>query len=528
MLQTGSSIEREFGHDLIKRVTGLREEELISNLSALKDSELLYERGIYPHSTYVFRHALTREVVYDSILTRKKRQLHDKIGNAIEELFKENITEQYGVLIEHFVESRNYGKAATYANLASKRARKAGSFGDAIDYEIRRVACLEKLPRTEEVKTEIIDARATLGMYYTQINNFVLAKEAVAPIVEPTLELENKRRMAQIFTILSLDAYAVKEDFPKALKLMTEAIRFGSESKDLTSLVMANHYLGHLYADNCEFEKALHHLEKGLEINVAAKVIWGIAAHKGCIARTVHCYQGNMELGLQIGHEGLQLAEESGDIYSKGEAHVSLGYAYYGKGFLDEAENHLIKGSDLTGRLNMIAVQALASSCLGDTHFHRGEHPVSLDHYGNAVRLLEHYGQMNSFVALCKLGAARARVMSGQRTSDLETLYRYADQNKIRLIDGVVKRRISEILLHTGGKYMKEAETWIKKAVEADEQNGLSWQLAMDWVRYAELYRKKGEHSLARKSLDKAITHFKECRADGWIEKCEEELASLS
>ena len=55
LLQTGSVIEREFSHELIKRVTSLSQEELLTHLSVLKDSELLYERGIYPESTYIFQ-----------------------------------------------------------------------------------------------------------------------------------------------------------------------------------------------------------------------------------------------------------------------------------------------------------------------------------------------------------------------------------------------------------------------------------------------------------------------------------------
>ncbi len=107
VLQTGSAIEREFSYDLIKQVTDLPEKELMSNLSALKDSELLYERGIYPQSTYIFKHALTREVVYDSVLTKKKNILHDEIGNAFEELYKEYIDEHYGVLAEHYLAREN-------------------------------------------------------------------------------------------------------------------------------------------------------------------------------------------------------------------------------------------------------------------------------------------------------------------------------------------------------------------------------------------------------------------------------------
>ena len=90
VLQAGSAIEREFSYELIKAVTELPEQELLSHLSVLKDAELLYERGIFPQSTYVFKHALTREVVYDSILAKRKKLLHEKIGNAIEEIYADN------------------------------------------------------------------------------------------------------------------------------------------------------------------------------------------------------------------------------------------------------------------------------------------------------------------------------------------------------------------------------------------------------------------------------------------------------
>ena len=73
VLQAGSAIEREFSYELIRAVTELPEQELLHHLSVLKDAELLYERGIFPQSTYVFRHAITREVVYNSILAKRKK-----------------------------------------------------------------------------------------------------------------------------------------------------------------------------------------------------------------------------------------------------------------------------------------------------------------------------------------------------------------------------------------------------------------------------------------------------------------------
>ena len=165
LLQTGSVIEREFSYELIKQVTGLPEQELLSQLSLLKDLELLYERGIYPQSTYIFKHALTQEVVYDSILTKRKKSYHEEIARAIEELYKDTIEHYYGMLAEHFIDSENYKKGAAYSKLTSKRAERTASLNEAINYALKRVSCLEKLPRTDSLENEIIHLRISNNFF---------------------------------------------------------------------------------------------------------------------------------------------------------------------------------------------------------------------------------------------------------------------------------------------------------------------------------------------------------------------------
>ncbi len=134
VLQAGSVIEREFDFRLIKQATGFPEPELLSNLSLLKDAELLYERGIYPQSSYIFKHALPREVVYDSILSDRKKRLHEEIGRALETLYRDRLGEYYGVLSEHFIKSGRYEKGGEYAKWAAKKAEKTVSLNDAISY----------------------------------------------------------------------------------------------------------------------------------------------------------------------------------------------------------------------------------------------------------------------------------------------------------------------------------------------------------------------------------------------------------
>jgi len=85
-------IEREFAYPLIEQAAGFPEADLFSYLSLLKDAELLIERGIHPQSSYSFTHALTREVVYDSILTQRKTKLHERIAVALEKLHQEDLS----------------------------------------------------------------------------------------------------------------------------------------------------------------------------------------------------------------------------------------------------------------------------------------------------------------------------------------------------------------------------------------------------------------------------------------------------
>jgi tetratricopeptide (TPR) repeat protein len=175
VLQSGSAIEREFSYRLIKQVTSMPERELLSHLSALKDSELVYERGIYPQSTYIFRHALSREVVYDSILTKRKKKLHEEIGSAIEKIHEKNLEEQYWILAKHYIESENYGKGVDYSVKAGDRAAAVFAWNAARNHYENALNILkeEELEKRAEIlkKTAIATVRdmdVDLGLSYAQ------------------------------------------------------------------------------------------------------------------------------------------------------------------------------------------------------------------------------------------------------------------------------------------------------------------------------------------------------------------------
>jgi tetratricopeptide (TPR) repeat protein len=337
ILQTGSVIEREFSYGLVRRVAGLTEQELLSHLTILKGAELVYERGVFPKSNYIFKHALTRKVVYDSILTRKKKILHEAIGNAIENLSEDSIERQYGVLAEHFISSGNFEKGAKFSRLAERAAEKAASLADAIDYAQKRIDCLEKLSQTNVVQKEIIDARTVLGLYSIQSGFHADANKAVAPVLELAESLAYKRRLSQIYTIIGTYNYLVEEDFPAALKNLEAALSISGELDDMVSILFSNFWSAIVRSVNCEFEKADTHITKALEINLAANSHWGVSIIKSNLSYFIYFFKGRVDKSYQTSSEALQGANESGDIFSKAMASVCHGIACYGCGFFEKA-----------------------------------------------------------------------------------------------------------------------------------------------------------------------------------------------
>jgi tetratricopeptide (TPR) repeat protein len=129
---------------------------------------------------------------------------------------------------------------------------------------------------------------------------------------------------------------------------------------------------------------------------------------------------------------------------------------------------------------------------------------------------------------LSRIGLEKAKVMNGETEIDLETLYRYANENRIKLYEGLMARYLSEILLNLDDQQTSKAEEWINKAIQADEKNGMMWHLGRDYAFYSELYTRKGDRVKGRENLAKAIEMLNECGAEGWVKKYEREMASLA
>ena len=525
LLQVGSVIEREFSYELIKMVMGKSESGLNHLLSGLRDSELIYERGIYPKSTYVFKHALTRAVIYDSILIKRKKRMHGKIGNAIEILYKNNITEYYGVLVTHFMESGDYHKAAEYSKLAGNKAESTANFQDAIAYAKKRISCLEKCKQTEQIEKKIIDARTKLGYYYIKMDYFAAAKKPIEPTVGLARKYDYKNKLPDIISMLGIYKWSVEENYNESITYFKEALKISHQMNDISSSRFPNYWMGVALSFMCQFKDSLQHFEKALALAVKKGVPWDIPVVKSCAGYFVHSHQGNAEFAYRSCDKSLQLAEENSDVFSKAFAYSNFGVACYVKGLFDKAKEHLLKGITFCDKIEIYTWNAFTQHNLAELYFDMGEYDKSKIHYVNSISVMKKNQTMPSWNKLNRVCLAKAKVMGNEKDIDMEPLFEDESSNKIELYSGLIKRSLGEIFLNLDARHIFEAENWIKKAIETNTHNGMMWQLGKDYALYAELYKRKGDQSKAQDMLKKSVNIFKKCKAQGWVDKYKNKIS---
>jgi predicted ATPase len=122
-MHVASVIGREFAFRILQAIMEMKE-ELKSHLLNLQGLEFIYEKRLFPELEYIFKHALTQEVAYNSLLLKRRKEIHEKIGRAIEEIYPEILEEFYEMLGYHYSKSDNFDKAYQYLKLSGNKAMR--------------------------------------------------------------------------------------------------------------------------------------------------------------------------------------------------------------------------------------------------------------------------------------------------------------------------------------------------------------------------------------------------------------------
>ena len=132
-------------------------------MSSLQRKEFLYEQPAFPEVEYIFKHALTQEVAYSSVLQERRKALHERTAQAIEALYRATLDEHYSELAHHYSRSGNTEKAIEYLQLAGQQAVQRSANAEAISHLTTALELLKTLPDTPERAQQELTLQLALG-----------------------------------------------------------------------------------------------------------------------------------------------------------------------------------------------------------------------------------------------------------------------------------------------------------------------------------------------------------------------------
>ena len=168
IMQVAAVIGREFAFRILETITEMKE-ELKSGLVNLQGLEFIYEKSLFPDLEYIFRHALVQEVAYNSLLINRRKEIHEKIGRAIESLYPQRLEEFCEMLAYHYSKSGNLAKAYEYLKDSAKKAVRNDATFEAVRFYREAMEALTKLPQTDDNKREQVDLVLAMQMPWTRI-----------------------------------------------------------------------------------------------------------------------------------------------------------------------------------------------------------------------------------------------------------------------------------------------------------------------------------------------------------------------
>ena len=196
-LQLAAVIGREFSVHLLETIADLNE-PLASSLQNLKSLELIYERAIFPEPICIFRHALTQEVAYNSLLLQRRKELHCLVAAALEEIHASRLPEFYELLAYHYERGEEWERGLDYVRRAAEQCRRVGAYREEAIQLSRAMNLATKLGQSELI-TEL---RGRRGAARVKIGMFTDAKpDLEAALAE--LPVENRGRRAELLLCLA-------------------------------------------------------------------------------------------------------------------------------------------------------------------------------------------------------------------------------------------------------------------------------------------------------------------------------------
>jgi class 3 adenylate cyclase/predicted ATPase len=374
--QLSSTLGREFSYEMLSEVSSMDDDTLRDSLSQLVDVEILYQQGIPPESTYIFKHALICDAAYESLLKSKRRQYHHRAAMAYEKKYKNDLMAYYPILAYHWAlaagENMDHREAAiktiNYLQLAGETALRSGAFKEAYEFLNKALDWYDSLPNSEKKLEQELKLLKNLGIASFATTGY--GSKQTKEIYDRAWTLsEQIGDSPDVFPVLwgVWLGYHFSQDTEVEIQLGEKLYKIAKKEDDKELLLQAHHALWTTLMLIPDYKRSYQHLEEGRKLyspEMHETHCFNYGGHDpGMCCHRALCLiswtTGYPDRAIKAGYEAIKLAKSHN--FSLITAHMATAFIHKQRGDIEQTE----KQADLIiehANLKKLPVHALWAS----------------------------------------------------------------------------------------------------------------------------------------------------------------------
>jgi tetratricopeptide (TPR) repeat protein len=468
------------------------------------------------------------------LLQKRRKEIHGKIGKAIEQIYPERLEEFYEMLAYHFFQGEIWDKAVTYFRQAGAKAFTRSANREAVTCFEQALTALSHLPDTRERLEQAIDLRFDIRNSLQPLGQLEQIFGCLREAERLARTLNDQRRLGWTSAYMSANLWMTGH--------LSEARTFGQSAHAIAEMLgdfalqlVANYYLGLACLASGDYRPAENFLRRavGALKDDLSRERFGLAGFPAVMSRSFLArslaQRGDFNEAIVLGEEGVRIAQALDHPYSLIIGCRDLGYLYGVKGEFNHAihvlERGLARGRE--GRVTLIS--ATVMGFLGHVYARSGRVAEGLSLLEQALKARESMGAA-LFHSLLVVELGEACVLANRLEDALLSAgraLRLARERGERGYEAWALRLLGEIASDRNPPDVDEAEDRYRQAITLAAELGMRPLLAHCHLGLGKLYRRTGDRPKAQEHLTTATTMLREMDMRFWLEQAEAELKEL-
>jgi class 3 adenylate cyclase/tetratricopeptide (TPR) repeat protein len=534
IMQVAAVIGREFAFRVLEIITEMKE-GIKSGLINLQGLEFIYEKSLYPELEYIFKHALTQEVAYNSLLLKRKQEIHERIGHAIEDLYPERLEEFYEILAYHYSKSNNRMKAYEYLKLSARKAHEREALWEAFRLYRDAADTLSQFPETLENKKELVQILLSMAAPMRMLGYPEDSMKYLQQCEKAAKGVNDKRTSINILGIMGVYHF-FKGDPSVGSVCLENAFREANKLEDVDLIIPIGFDLMFPYFSRREMASLVDTADRVLPVIAKehrerenfgrpTKLYPMIQGMKGYAMACLGDFSGaESSLG-----EALSLATGLNHIVTIAHVEFTFG-CYYGlEGDGQACVDHHQQAVHLMEQIKSMLWLGQAYSGTGEGHYLLGRHEKAISYIEKGLGIQSKVGNL--------MWKARHYLHLGMIYFEMGDMAK-ASQNAEEALSLAQKRgekdheALSKIVLgrvtaRKGKSHLGEAEQTVLDGIRILQDQRLKPDISIGYLHLGELYLDVGQTEKALQSLRQAETMFREMGMDYWQGRAQAVLGAL-